>query len=67
MKREELKLGTCVLRAPDCSFKKARPGSAHDLNTLEQDATEGESPVLGCGNFPFVMPFRRVGLLESAA
>jgi len=38
-----------------------------DLNALEQAAAEGESPVLGCQPHPVVIPFRRVGLLESAA
>ena len=42
-------------------------GGAGDLNSLEQDATEGESPVLGCQAVFIVIRFHRVGLLESAA
>ena len=34
-----------IVGAPDCSVKRERPGTADDLNALEQAAREGESPV----------------------
>ena len=47
--------------------REGLPRSFRDLNALEQAAKEGESPVFGCENASFVVPFQRVGLLESAA
>jgi hypothetical protein len=66
VKREQPKLKTCVsLGAPDCSLERERPGSRWP-KCFGISCRRGCKPRTWLPILPFVMPFHRVGLLESA-